>query len=140
MHTTASDNTEIVNRNPPNAEIVVPQTTGVGDRTTAYTQAASSTSTPKPVVISSSGVKVQVGGSLKCPRCGKSVYAAEKILAIGKEWHKTCLTCKECGKSLDSTTLAEHDGEVFCKACHAKNFGPKGYGFSGGGASLMQTQ
>lgn len=32
---------------------------------------------------------------------------------------------------LDSTTLAEHDGEAYCKSCHAKNYGPKG--FVGGG-------
>lgn len=41
-----------------------------------------------------------------------------------------------CGKSVDSTTMAEHEGEAYCKSCHAKQFGPKGYGYSGGGAMM----
>jgi cysteine/glycine-rich protein len=45
----------------------------------------------------------------------------------------------KCNKSVDSTTLAEHDGEVYCKTCHGRDFGPKGFGFGGGGA-IMHTQ
>ncbi|CAH8550937.1 unnamed protein product [Dicrocoelium dendriticum] len=37
---------------------------------------------------------------------------------------------------LDSTTVAEHEGEVFCKQCHGRKFGPKGYGFGGGAGAL----
>ena len=44
-----------------------------------------------------------------------------------------------CNKLLDSTTFAEHDGKVFCKGCHSKKFGPKGYGF-GGGAGALSTE
>ena len=40
---------------------------------------------------------------------------------------------------LDSTTCAEHDGKVYCKNCHSKKFGPKGYGF-GGGAGALSTE
>lgn len=32
--------------------------------------------------------------------------------------------------------MAEHDGIIFCKGCHGKQFGPKGYGFGGGAAGL----
>ena len=39
---------------------------------------------------------------------------------------------------LDSTTLAEHLGNIFCKQCYARKFGPKGYGF-GGGAGFLST-
>ncbi|XP_070617756.1 cysteine and glycine-rich protein 3 [Erythrolamprus reginae] len=67
----------------------------------------------------------------KCPRCGKSVYAAEKIIGGGKPWHKTCFRCAICGKSLESTNVTDKDGEIYCKVCYAKNFGPKGIGFGG---------
>ncbi|KAH1171961.1 hypothetical protein KIL84_007579 [Mauremys mutica] len=67
----------------------------------------------------------------KCPRCGKSVYAAEKIMGGGKPWHKTCFRCAFCGKSLESTNVTDKDGEIYCKVCYAKNFGPKGIGFGG---------
>jgi hypothetical protein len=34
----------------------------------------------------------------KCPRCGKAVYHAERVLGAGKEWHRSCLTCYQCNK------------------------------------------
>ncbi|XP_064423278.1 cysteine and glycine-rich protein 3 [Latimeria chalumnae] len=71
------------------------------------------------------------GGAERCPRCGKPVYAAEKIMGGGKPWHKTCFRCALCGKSLESTTVTDKDGEIYCKVCYAKNFGPKGVGFGG---------
>nr|VCV25302.1 cysteine and glycine rich protein 3 lacking the LIM1-domain [Rattus norvegicus] len=71
------------------------------------------------------------GESEKCPRCGKSVYAAEKVMGGGKPWHKTCFRCAICGKSLESTNVTDKDGELYCKVCYAKNFGPTGIGFGG---------
>mmetsp|Transcript_6266 Transcript_6266/g.15883 ORF Transcript_6266/g.15883 Transcript_6266/m.15883 type:complete len:134 (-) Transcript_6266:92-493(-) len=68
----------------------------------------------------------QFGGGVKCPRCKKTVYAAEKKIGPGGDWHARCLVCPDCNKSLDSTTLAEHQGEAYCRACHASRFGPKG--------------
>ncbi|KAH8250853.1 hypothetical protein KR038_003946 [Drosophila bunnanda] len=72
----------------------------------------------------------------KCPKCKKSVYAAEEKVAAGQKWHKMCFKCGMCNKLLDSTNAAEHEGEVFCKVCHARKFGPKGYGFGGGAGCL----
>ena len=37
---------------------------------------------------------------------------------------------------LESTTVTEHDGDLFCKNCYAKKFGPKGVGFGGGAGCL----
>uniref|UniRef100_A0A8C9SV65 Cysteine and glycine-rich protein 2 n=1 Tax=Scleropages formosus TaxID=113540 RepID=A0A8C9SV65_SCLFO len=80
------------------------------------------------------------GGSEKCARCGESVYAAEKIVGAGKPWHKNCFRCAKCGKSLESTTQTEKEGEIYCKACYAKNFGPKGFGYGQGAGALVHAQ
>ena len=45
-----------------------------------------------------------------------------------------------CNKGLDSTNCAEHNKELYCKLCHGRRYGPKGYGFGGGaGALSMDT-
>ncbi|XP_054261366.1 muscle LIM protein Mlp84B isoform X2 [Macrosteles quadrilineatus] len=76
----------------------------------------------------------------KCPKCGKSVYAAEERVAGGLKWHKMCFKCGLCGKFLDSTNCSEHEGELFCKNCHARKYGPKGYGFGGGAGCLSMDK
>ncbi|XP_051169405.1 muscle LIM protein Mlp84B-like isoform X4 [Leptopilina boulardi] len=76
----------------------------------------------------------------KCPKCGKSVYAAEERVAGGLKWHKMCFKCGLCSKLLDSTNCSEHEGELFCKNCHGRKFGPKGYGFGGGAGCLSMDQ
>lgn len=72
----------------------------------------------------------------KCPKCGKSVYAAEEMVAGGYKWHKFCFKCTLCNKLLDSTTVAEHGAELFCKQCHGRKYGPKGVGFGLGAGTL----
>jgi len=72
----------------------------------------------------------------KCPKCDKAVYAAEEKIAGGNKWHKGCFKCSMCNKMLDSTSCAEHDGSLYCKVCHGRKFGPKGYGFGGGASGL----
>jgi len=71
----------------------------------------------------------KLGGGEKCAKCNKTVYANEKAIAAGKNWHQACLKCPDCNKRLDATILTERDGQVFCKACYGKRFGPKGFGF-----------
>ncbi|XP_032231043.1 cysteine and glycine-rich protein 1 [Nematostella vectensis] len=75
-----------------------------------------------------------------CPRCEKRAYAAEQVLGAGFNWHKSCFNCYKCHKKLDSTTVAVHKDEIYCKTCHGANFGPKGYGFGGGAGALSRTQ
>ncbi|VDM52985.1 unnamed protein product [Angiostrongylus costaricensis] len=72
----------------------------------------------------------------KCPKCGKSVYAAEEMAAGGYKWHKFCFKCTMCNKLLDSMTCCEHQAELFCKQCHCRRYGPKGVGFGIGAGSL----
>ncbi|KAJ6553976.1 hypothetical protein DFH09DRAFT_1366051 [Mycena vulgaris] len=68
-------------------------------------------------------------GSATCPRCSKTVYAAEQIMGPGRKfYHKPCLACMTCKKRLDSLTLLEHDQEPYCKSCHGKNFGTHNIG------------
>ncbi|KAJ8249649.1 hypothetical protein COCON_G00228650 [Conger conger] len=96
---------------------------------------ASARHQPQPLPL-----RTEIRGSEKCPRCGESVYAAEKVMGAGKAWHKACFRCAKCGKSLESTTLTEKDGEIYCKACYAKNFGPKGFGFGQGAGALVHAR
>jgi len=75
-----------------------------------------------------------------CPRCGKAVYMAEKMMGGGSAWHKTtCFTCGACSKRLESTSLCERDGEIYCKGCYGRNFGPKGYGYGQGAGTLQMS-
>ncbi|KAL6078156.1 Cysteine-rich protein 1 [Balamuthia mandrillaris] len=68
--------------------------------------------------------------SNKCPTCGKAVYFAERVQALGKDWHKLCLKCNQCGTRLSPGQFSEHDDKPYCKACYASVIGLKGYGFS----------
>merc|ERR1712002_1456112 len=73
---------------------------------------------------------------IKCPRCGKSVYAAE-ARAVGElSFHKECFKCSMCNKMLDSTNQNCHERVLYCKTCHGRKFGPKSYGFGAGAAGL----
>uniref|UniRef100_A0A0B8RS21 Cysteine-rich protein n=1 Tax=Philothamnus irregularis TaxID=1899461 RepID=A0A0B8RS21_9SAUR len=68
----------------------------------------------------------------KCPRCQKEVYFAEKITSLGKDWHRPCLKCEKCKKTLNAGGHAEHDGKPYCNyPCYAALFGPKGFGRGG---------
>ena len=71
----------------------------------------------------------------KCPKCNKTVYFAERVVGLnGTEWHKGCMRCNGCEKTLGSVAdITDHKGEPYCKVCYAKNFGPKGTGRAGGG-------
>jgi len=72
----------------------------------------------------------------KCPHCDKSVYAAEEKVNGGYKYHKTCFKCQMCGKALDSTNVTEHEKMLYCRHCHGRKYGPKGYGFGGGAGAL----
>ncbi|XP_009583879.1 PREDICTED: cysteine-rich protein 2-like, partial [Fulmarus glacialis] len=59
-------------------------------------------------------------------RAGKRDETAEKVSSLGKDWHKFCLKCERCNKTLTPGGHAEHDGKPFChKPCYATLFGPK---------------
>jgi hypothetical protein len=74
----------------------------------------------------------------KCAKCDKRVYMAEEVRAANKVYHKLCFKCTSCNKLLEVKTLSDHQGELYCKNCYGKNFGPKGYGY-GVGAGIMSA-
>jgi len=77
------------------------------------------------------GLRRSLGGvGVECPRCGKAVYQAEQVLAVGKKWHRACLRCTSCCKRLDTHSLNDKDGEPYCRACYSKNYGPTGSGYA----------
>jgi uncharacterized protein with PIN domain len=75
----------------------------------------------------------------KCNLCNKSVYKAEETRAANKIFHKFCFKCTSCKKLLETNTLTEHQGDLFCKVCYGKNFGPKGHNFNAG-STLFLTE
>ena len=76
------------------------------------------------------------GGGVKCPVCGKTVYMAEEVLAEGNKYHKMCFKCANCSKMLETTNVTTHGNEIYCKSCHTREFGIKGYGYGGGAGTL----
>jgi len=70
------------------------------------------------------------GVTPSCPRCGKNVYFAEQVKAVGKTYHKGCLRCTECNTLLDSSRLRDHDGDPLCVRCYGKLHGPQGNGYA----------
>lgn len=68
------------------------------------------------------------GGAEKCQVCSKSVYAAERVLAAGGVFHKTCFRCTSCRKGLDQGSVDQHEGQIYCPACHKREFGRFGDG------------
>ncbi|XP_059208532.1 cysteine-rich protein 2 isoform X2 [Centropristis striata] len=78
--------------------------------------------------------------SSKCPKCEKTVYFAEKVSSLGKDWHKLCLKCDRCNKLLNAGGHAEHSGRPYChKPCYAALFGPKGVNIGGAGSYVYDT-
>ncbi|XP_027426676.1 cysteine-rich protein 2 isoform X1 [Zalophus californianus] len=80
-----------------------------------------------------SSVTTFTGEPNMCPRCNKRVYFAEKVTSLGKDWHRPCLRCERCGKTLtpgghaESPFCPQHDGQPYChKPCYGILFGPKG--------------
>mmetsp|Transcript_22970 Transcript_22970/g.25502 ORF Transcript_22970/g.25502 Transcript_22970/m.25502 type:complete len:160 (+) Transcript_22970:33-512(+) len=80
------------------------------------------------------------GGAPKCPRCNKSVYAAEEVkLGLDLRYHTSCFKCKQCGKALQkgSQKISGEDckDKIYCSGCFNGLFGPEG--FRGGGNGGM---
>ncbi|KAM0786145.1 hypothetical protein ACM66B_006953 [Microbotryomycetes sp. NB124-2] len=74
----------------------------------------------------------------RCPRCSRAVYFMERAIGPGgKTYHKPCLKCTSCNKTLDQGSVVDHDLEPYCKPCHSRNFGPRGYNIVHAGHGLV---
>uniref|UniRef100_A0AAY5EWB8 Cysteine-rich protein 2 n=1 Tax=Electrophorus electricus TaxID=8005 RepID=A0AAY5EWB8_ELEEL len=81
------------------------------------------------------------GEASTCPRCNKKVYFAEKVTSLGKDWHRPCLRCERCSKTLAAGSHAEHDGKPYChKPCYAVLYGPKGVNTGGVGSYIYDKE
>ncbi|KAK7815537.1 hypothetical protein U0070_005649, partial [Myodes glareolus] len=86
---------------------------------------------------SPSYMKTFTGETSLCPGCGDPVYfgwkschfsppPAEKVMSLGRNWHRPCLRCQRCRKTLTAGSHAEHDGIPYCHIpCYGYLFGPK---------------
>uniref|UniRef100_A0A8C7X072 LIM zinc-binding domain-containing protein n=1 Tax=Oryzias sinensis TaxID=183150 RepID=A0A8C7X072_9TELE len=69
---------------------------------------------------------------LLCPSvivyfCLFGCFLAERVSSLGKDWHRPCLKCEKCRKTLSAGSHAEHDGKPYCNnPCYSAMFGPKG--------------
>ncbi|WAR30594.1 PLI2B-like protein [Mya arenaria] len=59
------------------------------------------------------------GGGEKCDICSKTVYAAERIEAGKRPFHKFCFKCSECKMQLKLENYAQADGILYCKKHYA---------------------
>jgi len=55
----------------------------------------------------------------KCDVCTKSVYAAERMEAGGRIYHKMCFKCNVCKNSLKLNNYAQ-SGVIYCKTDYHK--------------------
>ncbi|XP_010845508.1 PREDICTED: uncharacterized protein LOC104993803 [Bison bison bison] len=85
--------------------------------------------------LGAAGADMGAGGAvLTLPSC-----PAEKVSSLGKDWHRFCLRCEHCSKTLTPGGHAEHDGKPFChKPCYATLFGPKGVNIGGAGSYIYE--
>jgi cysteine/glycine-rich protein len=65
----------------------------------------------------------------RTPHPGRDTDAVAVLLL--PQFHAGCFTCHDCNTRLNSTTLCDSKEEIYCSACYAKNFGPKGFGIGG---------
>uniref|UniRef100_A0A8K9UQ71 LIM zinc-binding domain-containing protein n=1 Tax=Oncorhynchus mykiss TaxID=8022 RepID=A0A8K9UQ71_ONCMY len=70
-----------------------------------------------------------------------SVCAAEKVMSLGRNWHRPCLRCERCKKTLTSGGHAEHEGIPYCHVpCYGILYGPKGVNIGNVGCYIYEKE
>ncbi|XP_012683337.1 nebulette [Clupea harengus] len=55
-----------------------------------------------------------------CARCGKVVYATEKINCLDKYWHRGCFHCEVCRMSLNMNNYKGYEKKPYCNSHYPK--------------------
>ena len=68
-----------------------------------------------------------------CPKCSKTVFKVEEVLATGLIWHQSCFQCGGvndevgCHRVLGREDFLQDRGIPFCKACFSRRITPKNF-------------
>lgn len=61
-----------------------------------------------------------LGNGNECPGCHKAVFMSEQVLGpMGTHWHRGCLKCGGCSKTLDSMAQMKNE-RPYCRDCAKK--------------------
>uniref|UniRef100_A0A3B4E202 LIM zinc-binding domain-containing protein n=1 Tax=Pygocentrus nattereri TaxID=42514 RepID=A0A3B4E202_PYGNA len=55
-----------------------------------------------------------------CARCGKIVYATEKVNCLDKYWHKACFHCEVCKMTLNMNNYKGYEKKPYCNSHYPK--------------------
>merc|ERR1712107_93993 len=72
------------------------------------------------------GELAAMSSSDKCVICGKTAYAMEKMVADKKVFHKVCMKCAHCKKTLGLGNFVALNGKYYCKPHFKQLFQSKG--------------
>lgn len=60
-------------------------------------------------------------------------------LVLSKRSKYDYVVAANCKKHLEPLNATDHKGELYCRACYGRKFGPKGYGYAGGAGTGLST-
>uniref|UniRef100_A0A8C9W1J5 Cysteine-rich protein 3 n=1 Tax=Scleropages formosus TaxID=113540 RepID=A0A8C9W1J5_SCLFO len=74
-----------------------------------------------------------------CDNWKRDVFANLKVRSMGRNWHRPCLRCERCRKTLTPGAHAEHEGRPYCHVpCYGYLFGPKGVNIGNVGCYIYE--
>jgi len=83
------------------------------------------TSLASPKGTAGTAVK-KVSLSPKCVKCGLAAYPEESLKYDGILYHKACFKCLNCKSSLSISSVAQFQGDLYCKNCFVRMFKTRG--------------
>jgi hypothetical protein len=106
-----------------------PEPTTLEDRMSSFTvddkPAVADVKVPQ-VTVSAAGGPLPPIKKDACAVCGKTVYAMEKMVADKVLFHKNCMKCTHCSKTLGLGNFAALNGKYYCKPHFKQLFQTKG--------------